>query len=553
MNLDRKKIHEIVVRNAFLHEGKADTKAVMNKVMGAFPEARSNSREAVPLIREIIDKINSLGTDDFSRLVEKEYPELLVREKRTQEHVLPDLRDVNGNVTMRIAPSPSGPLHIGHSRMAILNDEYVKRYGGDLILRIEDTNPRNIDPDAYEMIPEDLSWLGVNVTQVIIQSDRMEIYYEQALTLLENGFAYVCSCDPEAFRKLRSNSEACPHRNTDPTESAGLFRKMLSDRSIALGKSVVIKTDLRHPNPSVRDWIAFRFVDEPHPRQGDRYWMYPLMNFSVAVDDHLLGLTHVMRGKDHINNTEKQKYIFEYNSWKLPVYYHFGLVNIPDTVLHASEMKEGIKSGKYTGWDDVRLGTLRALRKRGYLPATFRRYWIESGMREIDAEFSWDIFNSMNRELIDRDAKRLFFVPDPIGLRIDFERKTSASIPYHPGIPELGSRDYSFEGNTQIFVPEGDLGRIEEGEEFRLKDLCNFRISNGKPEYAGDDHTKKGMRILQWAPEGSEVYEVVMPDGSSVSGLLEPLGRSYDGVSQFERFGYVRVYKGSSTGYFLHR
>lgn len=553
MVLDKEKILEVVVRNAFLHEGRADIKAVTNKIMGEFPEARKNGKDTISTIKQSIDKVNALSREEFSALVSEKYSFLLVKEKKVQEHRLPDLRDVSGTVVMRLAPSPSGPLHIGHSRMAILNDEYVKRYGGKLVLRIEDTNPKNIDPDAYDMIPADLEWLNVNVTDIVIQSERMADYYREAYSLIDNGNMYVCSCEPEEFRKLKLNSTACPHRNISPQENRELFGRILAETKFARGKSLVLKTELNHPNPSIRDWIAFRYVEESHPRQGRKYWFYPLMNFSVAIDDHLLGLTHIMRGKDHLNNTEKQKYIFDYNGWKRPVYYHFGLVNIPDTVLHATEMKSGIKSGKFTGWDDVRLGTIAALRKRGYLPETFRRYWIESGMKEIDAEFSWDIFNSMNRELIDRTARRFFFVPKPVKLELDFKEKVTANIPFHPGNSESGHRTYSFSGRSQIMIPESDMLRIAEGDEFRLKDLCNVLKTGSGYEITQNDHTKKGIKILQWVPETSLNFEVEMQDSSVVKGLIEPLSSNYDGVSQFERFGYVRMYHGKSRGYFLHK
>lgn len=553
MNLDRKKILDMVVRNAFLHHGKADVKAVLNKVMGAFPEARQDSKSAVQFIRSIIDEINTMGEEKFNALVSGEYPDLLVKEKKIQDHRLPDLKNVNGTVVMRLAPSPSGPLHLGHSRMAILNDEFVRRYGGNLILRIEDTNARNIEPAAYELIPEDLKWLGVNVTDTVIQSDRMDTYYREALSLIKAGHMYVCSCDPEEFRNLKAKSLACPHRNTDPGENITEFERIISDKEYGNNRTLVMKTDLKHPNPSVRDWIAFRTVDAIHPRQGEKYWFYPTMNFSVSVDDHLLGLTHVMRGKDHLNNTEKQKYLFDYNGWKKPEYYHFGLINIPDAILHATEMKEGIISGRFSGWDDVRLGTLLAMKRRGYLPETFRKYWIDSGMKEIDAEFSWDIFNSINRELVDPDAERLFFVPEPSYIELDFSDPVTAQIPKHPENSEMGFRSYSLKGKVRIALPKKDLEKIQDGEEFRLKDLCNLVKSGDNYTISVNDHSRRGLKILQWAPPGSSEFSVIMPDGTSVSGLIEPEAANYHGVSQFERFGYVNMFKGEKQGYYLHR
>ncbi len=551
--MDRNSIYDIVLKNAFLHSGKADYKAVMNKVMGSFPEARADRESTVTMIREVIDEVNSKSEEEISKIIAEKFPEELAREKKLQEHRLPDLENVGEFVVMRMAPSPSGPLHIGHSRMAILNDEYVKRYGGHLILRIEDTNPKNIDPESYSMIPQDLKFLGVNVTDTVIQSDRFPIYYEQARILMENGHMYVCSCNPEEFRKLKLQGEACPHRSQKPDENTELFRKMLSDRKFATGKTVVLKTDLHHPNPSIRDWIAFRVLLQDHPRTGNRYWVYPTMNFSVAVDDHLLGLTHVIRGKDHLNNTDKQRYIFRYNGWKEPEYYHYGLVRIPDAMLHASEMKAGIRSGKYTGWGDVRLPTILALSRRGYAPETFRRYWVESGMREIDSEFSWDIFNSINREIIDPVASRYFFVPSPVPISINFPDRIVANILLHPGKKDGGARRYEFHGKTTIYVTNDDSRKFNENEIIRLKDLCNVIWHGGDAEFAGAENTRKDVKIIHWTPENSIPYEVDRPDGTVVKGLLEPLGSEYDGVAQFERFGYVRMFRGSGKAYFLHR
>jgi len=543
-------IRKHALKNAVQHNWRADTGAVMGKILAENPELRKETKNVAIKVSAIVNEINSLSPEEIQRIVKEGYPEFLVKEKRVQEHRLPDLENVHGKVVMRMAPSPSGPLHIGHSRMAILNDEYVRRYGGSLILRIEDTNPENIDPTAYEQIPRDLEWLGVNFDQTVIQSDRFEIYYREAKKLLNEGHAYICTCEPNDFKAKLLRSVACTHRGTSPSDNVELFERILSG-GFKKGEAVlVIKTDLNHPNPAIRDWIAFRIIQTPHPRVGRDFIFYPTMNFSVAVDDHLLGLTHVIRGKDHLNNTYRQLYIFNYNSWKIPEYYHYGLVKFPGFILKTSIIKKGIKSGLYSGWDDIKLATLQTFRKRGFRPETFRRYWIESGMREIDSEFSIEIFNSMNRSLTDYDTRRLFFVPDPLKINIENPDELVVRIPNHPSNRSLGTREYHIGSGSNVFIPSQDWNAAEKGSIIRLKDLCNVRKTDNGALYAGNESIKNA-RIIQWSPEEGVPFDVLKPDGTKDSGVIEPAGRGFLGFCQLERYGYANVVS-AGTAYFTH-
>ena len=172
-------VRKYALQNAALYGGKANPKAVMGKVLAEQPEYRSRAKEVAAVADEVCREIASLPFDKIIKMVEKTDPSLLKKVKEERKHILPELPGAEeGNVVMRMAPGPSGPLHLGHTRVSILNDEYVKRYKGTYIDRLEDTNPEKIDPDAYKMIPEDLEWLGVHVDRTVIESDRFEIYYD---------------------------------------------------------------------------------------------------------------------------------------------------------------------------------------------------------------------------------------------------------------------------------------------------------------------------------------------------------------------------------------
>ena len=537
-------IKKYALQNAVFFKGTANPKAVVGKILGENPEYRNRVGEITPLIETIVSDVNKMSPDEQVKALEGIDPSLLSKEKKERVYLLPELKNaVEGKVVMRIAPGPSGPLHIGHTRVSILNDEYVKRYGGRLIARYEDTNPEKIDADAYDMIPEDLDWLGVKVHESMTQSDRFGIYYDHTRKLMEMGEAYVCTCDGDDWRKMKEEQKECPCRSLPVNIQLERYDKLLGGE-YGEGEAVaVVKTDIAHPNPAVRDFVALRVVDHPHPRTGDKYRAYPMMNLSVAIDDHLMGITHVVRGKDHLNNTMRQEYIFGYFGWKKPEYYHYGLVNIPDTVLKTSLIKESIRSGEYGGWDDVRTGTVRAIRRRGIRPEAIRRYWVESGIKSVDIQFSWDNLYGMNRDIIDDVSNRYFFTADPVRYDIEGVDAIEGKAPLHPDHPERGCREYHIDGSRTVFISSEDSKIFADKGQIRLKDLCNLEY--GTPaKYAGNDLAvlKKGVKAVQWAGRDSIRTELLMPDGSIMTGLTEDsVLKEKGGTVQFERIGFVRL------------
>ncbi len=537
------------LQNAVQHGGKCEMGPVMARVLGEKADWRPHAKVVSGPVKEAVARVN--GMDAAAQLDELESidPDLVERKVQDRDHGLPDLENVTGRVVMRFAPGPSGPLHVGHSRAAILNDEYVRRYGGRYILRLEDTDPARVMPEAYDMIREDMEWLGCQVHEVYEQTDRFDQYYEHARQLIDMEGAYVCTCPAEELRELRAEGRACPHREIVPAVHQDLWDRMLAGEFGPGEASVVVKTDLSDPNPALRDFVALRISDEPHPRTGDRYRVYPLYNFSVAIDDHLMGLTHVLRGKDHLNNTLRQLWVYKYFNWVPPQFHHYGFVSIADTVLKTSHIKASLVDGKYSGWDDPRLGTLRALNRRGISPEALRRYWVEASIRPIEIKFSWKTLFAHDRDIHEPTTPRLFFVANPVELGVESPEPLVGHAPVHPDDESMGVREVALPGadggGYRVVVPREDLTRISGAGRFRLKDLGNFEFTGPRDvAYIGDDLAivKEGAPIVHWTtPEGVETL-VRRPDGSEETGVVEPMALELDGgFVQFERYGFGRL------------
>ncbi|MDD3932429.1 MAG: glutamate--tRNA ligase [Methanoculleus sp.] len=548
------------LQNAVKHDGIPKSGTVLGTVLGKHPEFRSRAREIGPLAEKAIAEVAAMSRPDRKSLLAEIAPELLdeLNETHERSRELPALLGAENGVVMRFAPNPSGPLHLGHARASILNDYYVRRYGGRYVLRIEDTDPRRVDPGAYAMVQEDIEWLGLGITDIVYQSDRLDVYYDWCRKLIEIGGAYVCVCEAERFRELKLKGKACPCRDQTVEENLELWQRMLDGEFYEGDVTVRVKTDLTHPDPAMRDYSAMRIVNAPlHPRVDAT--VFPLMNFSVAVDDHLLGITHVIRGKDHIANTGRQRYIFDYFGWKQPVYYHYGRMGISGVVLSTSSMREGIKSGVYTGWDDIHLGTMRAIARRGIQPEAVRNAMIDIGIGETDITFSWENLYSRNKELVDPKANRYFFVPDPVEVDVEGAPRHEARAALHPNDPSRGVRTLVTAG--RVLVPKAD---IEGKSMVRLKDLYNVGImwegDAPRVSYAGDlleDARRVKAPIIQWLPADAKLPCILHRQDGDLEGFCEPLvAGEVDNVVQFERIGFARIDSvdgGRVSAYFAHR
>ena len=537
-------LEEIIYKHALLnaskHKGNANPGAVMGSIMSSEPELRSKAKEIGSIMGNIVSEVNNLSLDEQASEMEK-YNIKVEKKVKTKEKGLQELPGSHENIVLRFAPNPSGPLHIGHSRAAVPNAEYVKRHNGKLILRIEDTDPKRVYEPAYEMIPQDLKWLGIEADEVIYQSDRFDVYYDYARQLIEKEAAYMCTCDGAVFKEFKDNCKPCPCRDNSVEENLKLWDEF---DSMKTGEAVLrVKTDINHKNPAIRDWVAMRLVDETHPRLGNKYRIYPMMNFSVAVDDYLMGMTHVLRGKDHLANTEKQKYLYEHMGWDLPEFIHYGRLKMEDIALSTSKAMEGIENGTYSGWDDPRLGTLRAIARRGINPKTIYNLITEIGVKMADSAISWKKIYGLNRNFLEPIANRYFFCENPQLIHVNNYEGGSVEIerPLHADHTDRGNRILTFDGEAYIALDD-----IGDGI-FRLMDAVNVEIKDGEISYHStsfEEARDVKAKIIQWVPVKNNVnVKIVMDDASVKQGIGEDAIKDLNvgDIVQFERVGFARL------------
>lgn len=561
----REFIRKAVLLNAVQHDGIAQAGPIVGKLLGEKAELRAKAKELTGLINNVLGEVNSLSVEEQRRIVEEKWPETLRKEKVEEEKKLPPLPNTSkyAQIVTRFSPNPDCVLHLGSARAIILSHEYARIYKGKFILRFEDTDPKVKRPslEFYDKIREDLKWLGCKVDEEYIQSDRLPIYYEYTEKLLGDGNAYVCTCIPDEFRKKTLQSEPCPCRSLPPTEHLERWKRMLNG-GFAEGEAVArVKTDLNHPNPAVRDWPALRIIDTkkyPHPRVGNKYRVWPLYNMAAGVDDHLLGITHIIRGKEHLTNGVRQEFMYRHLGWTYPEAIHYGRLKITGAFLSKSKIIQGVKDGTYTGFDDPRLATFAALRKRGITPEAIKKLIVDVGPKPADVTLSWENLYSYNRKLLDPQTDRYFFVPDPVELRVkNLPKVFHAELPLHPEKPEKGQRKYTItpkgEGETASFwMTKKDAESAEFGVVIRLMGLFNVKIDSKTADRleasfaseAYEDAREAKAKLIHWIT-ADEAFpcEVVMPDASVSEGFAESACKKLkpNDVIQFERFGFVRI------------
>lgn len=395
------KIRGYALKNAIHYGGKANAGPIVSALFNEGLE-KSEVKSVMPEIQKVINEISKLSSEEMQKEYEKIKDKLSERESREG---LPELPNAEKGVVMRFRPAPSGPLHLGHIIANMYSSLYVKKYGGKFYIVIDDTDPETAIKEAYKDIPKDCDWIFGNVTEYLNASDRMELYYEYANKLLGTGNAYICTCSAEKFKELAMAKKECSCRKKSTDENVRDWKKMLDKKGFKEGEAVLrFKTPkeeggMQNPNPAMRDFPLARINEHEHPKQKKKYRVWPLMNLSVTVDDIELGMTHVIRGKDHKDNAKRQKMIYKVLGIenKFPWTFFIGRIKFTDLELSKRGIVKAINEGKYAGWDDPNLATISAIKKRGYKPEAFQKFAEERGLTEVDKVInSKDFFKTLD-------------------------------------------------------------------------------------------------------------------------------------------------------------
>jgi len=544
---DIQTVKKYALQNAIEYGGEGKTGSVLGRVLAERTDLRPHAKRLLELIDYEVEIANSLtneqGIEVARSELEKIDPQALEREKHQKKEGLRDLPGDTSEVVLRFAPNPNGPLSIGHSRGVVINSKYAEKYGGKIVLRFDDTDTRVKPPlmEAYKWIEEDFEWLSGRSADIVVRaSERMPIYLERAEKMISEGHGYVCRCGAEEFRGFRESKTACPCREREIGGSLEDWGAMNSGE-MKEGEAVVrVRTDMNLPNPALRDWPALRIQHSPHPTVGDKYKVWPLLDFQSAVEDREQGVTHIIRGKDLMDSTRKQTLLYEHFGWKYPETLYWGRVKVHEFGgFSTSKMSSSIISGEYSSWEDSRLPTLMALRRRGFEAQSLIDLWGEIGLTQKDISISMRTLESYNSKIIDKSCERRFFVSNPVPVEIRSENKPSeAEFVMHPDGEISGVRKWEV-GNS-IFIQESDF---KQGK-LRLKDFADIELMGSDAQIEGEERSDE-RPIIHWLSEKiSREAKLFVPEGGEmrvISGMIEDFELRVGEVYQFERVGFARL------------
>jgi len=552
-----KEIRKCALQNAIEHDGKTKGKIVLSKILGNRPDLRNNAKEIIKEVTGIVSEVNNIPLSKQMSEIESNYPELLTKtEKKIEEKTgLPPLKDaVQGEVVTRFPPEPNGYPHIGHAKAAIINEEYAKMYGGKVILRIDDTNPENERLEFYAAIKVGLDWLGIKYDKIKNTSDDLETIYQKGREIISLNKAYVCTCKREDISKNRREMKSCKCTQLNPEQNENMWQRLFDDFS--QGEAIVrFRGDMKSQNTVMRDPVLFRIIEERHPLLDKKYRVWPSYDFAIAIEDSLDGVTHALRSKEYELRNELYYAILDALKMRKPKVMEFSRLEFKGMPVSKRVIKPLIENGKISWFDDPRLPTLEALKKRGITPEAIRKFIISLSFTKADTLAPFDSLESFNRKEVDSKSLRLYLVKNPRKLFIKNLPFTELELPNHP-TNDMGKRIVAVDGN--VFLSKDDTTNISPGDQLRLMGLGNVKINlvniDLEGEFVGDD-VKVDFPKIQWISQKNfHNLKILIPkelfiDGEFNENSLEEL-ETYtephylelkDGTEiQFVRFGYCR-------------
>jgi len=550
-------VRKLALKNALGHDGKARADTVVAKVMGLKPELRKEAKLLIDEIKVIVDAVNRLSVGEQKAELERTAPELLMQERKEEKSALPPLPNAEmGKVVTRFPPEPNGYPHIGHAKAAIIDEEYAKMYNGKLILRFDDTNPLKEKLEYYDAIREGIEWLDVRPHVVKNTSDDMELIYKYARKMIEVDAAYVCTCAMETIKENRKNGVACGCRDNDFTHNLERWEKMFNEYKP--NQAIVrYRGDMKSENTVMRDPTLFRIIEGEHPLKGRKYRVWPTYDFAASIEDSIDGVTHAMRTKEYELRNELYYAIIDKLQIRKPLMIEFSRLEFEGMPVSKRKIRPLIDQGLVKGWDDPRMPTLLALKRRGILPEAIREFVLTLGFTKADTKPPFDVLESINRKMIDPLSIRLFFVSDPVVLQVSNAPKILVRIKNHPD-KDMGVREINV--SDTFYITGSDAAKLRQGSEVRLIDLYNVKIdsieANRITGAFNGEELKENVPKIQWVSRDDAIQMSVMAPKAlyineeynqksleTIKGHAESYASklSVGDRVQFVRFGFCRV------------
>ena len=561
--------------NASQHAGKANLGSIINKIIAEKPELKSDIKNLMNEIKPIVEKINSMSPEKQIELLQNDFPDMKSETKNTEKFPLPSLPNFNSyeKIITRFSPNPNGHLHIGHVKALRLDFRYAQKHSGKLFLRFDDTNPYAAKTEFYNQILENLDWMGIKPDQITYASDYLDEIYKIATQMFHDNHLYVCECDFDTIKINRFKKQFCEHHlSTNSNKQLSDFFSGISN--MKEGNSVVrFKGNMKSDNTVMHDPIMLRLIDaSDHPRTGNKYNIWPTYDFAAPITDCLEGVSHALRSKefelrDELYN-EITQILFDQGKVKsMPSLVSFSRLSMKGSPTSKSSISNLITDGIVTGWDDIRLVTLSALQKRGFIPKGISDFVDSLGLSKSESSPDFELLASFNRKARDKSDKRYFFVPNPVKLQINNVPIKSITLNHHP-TENLGNR--TIELSDEFYVSHDDVDSLNAGDEIRLMDLFNIKIIEKTNTITADYTSTKplsNLKKIQWVSHDGIDFNLLIPDNEKYTiasdGSFEFLPDSLttrNGIAeshcktltegdmlQFNRIGFCRVVSENSA------
>ncbi|EGO27801.1 hypothetical protein SERLADRAFT_414058 [Serpula lacrymans var. lacrymans S7.9] len=400
--------------------------------------------------------------------------------ENTQIH--PHLREqhlasTNGLVFTRFPPEPNGFLHIGHSKAIFVNFGYAAHHGGKCYLRYDDTNPEKEEARYFESILETVRWLGYEPWKITYSSDYFDQLYDLAVELIKRDKAYVCHCSQEEIKANRgekvSAPKACAHRARPVEESLIEFEKMKNGHYRPKEANLRMKQDLTDGNPQMWDLTAYRVLDATHHRTGDKWKIYPTYDFTHCLVDSFENISHSLCTVEFIASRQSYEWLCDALEVYKPRQSEYGRLNVQGTVMSKRKILTLVNENYVNGWDDPRLYTLIALRRRGIPPGAIKSFVSTLGVSTAASNIQVARFEQTVRQYLEGTAPRLLMVLLPLKVTIENlpeDYVLMVEKPLHPKVPELGTSTIPF---TRTIYIDADDFRLEDSKDY-------FRLAPGK-------------------------------------------------------------------------